>query len=218
MKNINISAFGYIFLGISAILWFVIAWATGLDISKFFDLLRLLPTVATIDFILFAVFSKWGWRWKYFQGWLVLFPDLNGTWQGHIQTTWKNPQTEVSPGPIPVILTIKQSFGKISCVMRTAEMTSYSFVEGFKLDEDRQIKQLAYSYTSKPKASVTDRSMPHDGTILLDIIGKPESKLKGQYWTARKTTGEIVLEFREADLLDDLPDDLDTHPVTMTNK
>ena len=98
--------------------------------------------------------------------------------------------------------------------MRTAEMTSYSIAEDFKLDEDRQIKQLAYVYTSKPLLAVADRSTPHDGAIILDIIGKPINRLKGQYWTARKSTGEIILTFRDKRLLDEMPDNLGDHPLS----
>jgi len=218
MKNLNLKAFIYILLGLSATLGFIIAILTGLDISKLWDFIKILPTVATIDLIFLGVFIKWGWRWKVFQGWLVPFADLNGTWQGSIQTTWKKPETGETPGPIPTILTIKQTFTKISCVMRTAEMTSYSFAEQFKLDKDNQIRQLAYSYTSKPKPAITDRSIPHEGTIIFDIIGKPLSKLKGHYWTARKSTGEITLTFREMKLLDEMPDDLGPHPVSSVDK
>ena len=214
MKNLNLKAFVYILVGLSAILWVVIAILTGLDISKLWDFIRILPTVAFIDLIFLSIFIKWGWRWKLFQAWLVPFPDLNGTWQGSIQTTWKGPESGQIPGPIPAILTIKQSFTKVSCVMRTAEMTSYSFAEQFKLDEDSQIRQLVYSYTSKPKPAIINRSMPHEGTIVFDIIGKPVSKVKGHYWTARKSTGEITLTFREKKLLDEIPNDLGPHPVS----
>lgn len=214
MKNLNIKPFIYLFVVASALSWIGIALLTGVDMSKLWDFVRLLPNVATIDLLLFAVFTRWGWRWKVFHGWLVPFPDLNGTWQGTIQTTWVNPQTGEQPGQIPTILTIKQSFGKISCVMRTGEMTSYSYAEGFKLEKEQQIRQLAYSYTSKPVPSATDRSRPHEGTMIFDVIGAPASKLKGCYWTDRKTTGEVVLTFRDKKLMDDVPKDVDLHPVS----
>ena len=88
--------------------------------------------------------------------------------------------------------------------MRTGEMTSYSYSADFILDVENQIRKITYSYTSKPKPSVTERSAPHDGTILFEIMGRPVSRLKGQYWTARKTIGEIELTFRTKDMLDDM--------------
>jgi len=58
-----------------------------------------------------------------------------------------------------------------------------------------------------------DRSPVHEGSIVFDIIGDPVTKLKGQYWTARKSTGEVVMTFREKRLLDEYPDDLAKHPL-----
>ena len=97
-------------------------------------------------------------------------------------------------------------------------MQSHSYIEGFKLEEDAQIRQLAYSYTSKPRPTVRERSAPHDGAMVLDIIGKPVDKLKGRYWTERKTTGEAELTFREKRLLDDFPSDLGVHPMSEARK
>ncbi len=213
MKNLNLKSFIYVILIISGILWFAFASLNGLDLSKIVDFFKILPKVAGIDLILVTIFVKWAWKLKVFKGWLVPFPNLNGTWQGHIKSTWIDPSTGRTIPSIPTILTIKQSFTKISCVMRTKEMTSYSYSEDFKLEADNQIKQLCYSYTSKPVTTVTDRSPLHEGSIVFDIIGDPVKKLKGQYWTSRKTTGEISLEFREHKLLEEYPDDIDNELV-----
>jgi len=212
MKNLNLKPFTYIFAFISAIAFFCAARIQKYDLSDFFDLLKLVPFVVSADLLAYFIFRTWIWRWNILQGWLVPFPDLNGTWQGWLQTTWKDDHGNI-PGPIPVILTIKQSFTQISCSMRTAEMVSHSFLEGFCIDRENQIRRLCYSYTSKPKTTLRDRSTPHDGTILLDIIGKPVSKLEGEYWTERKTTGTVTLSFRIINLLDELPPDIPPHPM-----
>lgn len=214
MKNVNLKPFVYIFLGISAISFIVIALYSNVDLEKFWDLVLILPKVATVDLFVWFIFREWAWKWKAFQGWLVPFPDLNGTWQGSIQTTWVNPETGQRPGPIPTILTIKQSFSNISCVMRTSEMTSYSYSEGFELSREHQIRRLTYSYTSRPNPTVTERSATHEGTITFEIIGTPVTRLKGNYWTARRTTGEVTLTLRCKERLDQIPQDLGNHPVS----
>lgn len=214
MKNFNFKPFLYIFLGVSAASWFLIALLTKVDLSKLWDLILILPKVATIDLFLWLMFREWAWKLKLFQGWLVPFPDLNGTWQGFIQTTWVNPATGQRPGPIPAILTIKQSFSNISCVMRTSEMTSHSYAEGFELHKEHQVRQLTYSYTSRTNPTVTERSVTHDGTITFEIIGTGVSRLKGNYWTTRRTTGEVTLTYRCKDRLDELPADIGPHPVS----
>lgn len=217
MKNLNIKAFIYILLILSLILWFTFASFNSLDLSNLWTFLKLLPNVATVDLLVLGFFVKWGWRWKIFQGWLVPFPDLDGTWQGYIRSNWINKEMVEEPLPIPTILSIRQSFGAISCVLRTAEMVSYSYIEGFTLNRDKQIRQLVYSYTSKPKPSVKKRSTSHDGTIVFDLIGTPVSKLEGRYWTDRETTGEITLTYWGKKLLEEIPEDFSPHPVSGNN-
>ncbi len=217
MKNLNIKAFIYILLGFSFILWFAFAILGDLSLSNLWAFLKLLPKVATIDLLILSLFIKWGWRWKIFRGWLVPFPDLNGTWQGYIKSNWKDSGTRKKSSPIPAILSIKQTFGKISCVLRTAEMVSHSYVEGFTLDRDKQIRQLAYSYTSKPRPLVKERSTSHDGTIVFNLVGMPVTKLEGRYWTDRETTGEILLAYRGKKILEEIPDDFSPHPVSGKN-
>ena len=213
MKNLNMKLFWYIIAVYSALVLFVAAMVQGFDLRNFLDVLRLVPIVATADGIAYFVFITWFWRWKLLQGWLIPFPDLNGTWQGYIQTNWKNANNKI-PGPIPAILTIKQSFGRVSCVMRTTEMESHSYLEGFYIDKDSQVRRLCYSYTSRPKAALRDRSTPHDGTMLFNIIGNPVQKLEGEYWTQRLTIGSVMLSFRTKELLDELPSDIPMQSVT----
>jgi len=213
MRNLNIKYLVYLLLGISGAAWFCIGLISGVDFSKFIDFIKLLPKVAMVDLLLIGVFVKWAWKWRFLHEWLVPFPNLEGTWQGPIRSSWIDPNTNERVPPIPCILSIKQSFTKISCVMRTLEMVSYSFGEGFRLEGDNQIRQLCYSYTSKPLPLVTDRSPIHEGTIVFSIIGKPVKKLSGHYWTARKTTGEIELTYRCKEILDEMPEDMTQHPM-----
>jgi len=98
--------------------------------------------------------------------------------------------------------------------MRTPEMTSRSYVAEFELQQDNQIRQLIYTYTSKTNPSVTERSAAHDGTIVFEIIGNPVSRLRGNYWTSRKTTGEVTLTFRSNERLEEMPQDLGDHPLS----
>lgn len=212
MKNLNLKPFLFILLAFSGLVWFCIATVSGLNMQNLVDFMRPIPKVVTTDVLLVGIFMKWLWRWQLLQGWLVPFPDLNGTWQGHIQTNWKDAEGR-TPGPIPTILTIKQTFGRMSCVMRTGEMESHSYLEGFCIDKEAQIRRLCYSYTSKPKAALRSRSTPHDGTMLFNIIGTPVRKLEGEYWTQRQTNGSVALIFRDKELVDELPHDLSAHPM-----
>ncbi|NTV67068.1 MAG: hypothetical protein HGB06_05185 [Chlorobaculum sp.] len=214
MRNVTLKNSLYLLVGVSAIAWFSLAYLNNLDLSKVKDFFGLIPKVVSIDLLVIAVFVKWGWKLKIFRGWLVPFPNLNGTWTGSIYSSWINPETEQGVPPIPVMLTVNQTFFHISCKMKTGEMDSFSISEGFNIDDERQLKQLAYIYTSKPRISLNQRSLPHDGSMVFDIIENPEKKLKGRYWTERKTTGEIILTHFSTEVLEELPKELEKHPVT----
>jgi len=213
MRNLNLKTALLFIVGMSALFGWLIILIQKPTLS-FFVFLKLFPKVVTIDTIIITIFSSFLWKFKIFKGWLVPFPNLNGTWKGYIHTTWIDPTTGKRPGPIPAILTIKQSFFKISCVMRTAEMCSRSTISDFVLDSHNQIKQLTYSYDSNPIQTVKERSAQHLGTMVFNIIEKPKRKLKGEYWTGRKTTGDIEMEFWKKERLDDYPSNLGKHPVT----
>ncbi|WP_044412214.1 Cap15 family cyclic dinucleotide receptor domain-containing protein [Thiomicrospira microaerophila] len=214
MNNVTLKSSVYLLVFISAIAWTVLTYLGNSDISDYKDFFGLIPKVVSIDLLVIFIFVKWGWKLKIFRGWLVPFPNLNGSWVGHIYSDWRNPKTGLATPPIPVLLTIKQSFFQISCVMHTEEMNSYSYTEGFLINTDRQEKNLAYSYSSKPRLNLSNRSSPHDGTAVFKIIETPEKKLVGRYWTERETKGEIIFEYRTKDLLEELPSDLSDHPVT----
>ena len=216
MKHLKFERFLWIILPFSALVWFALAIMTPGALAGAWAFLKLLPDVIAANAVLAWLFVKWMWKWPVFKDWLVPFPDLNGTWQGTIQTTWVNERTGKTPGPIPTILVINQSFIHISCVMRTGEMTSHSYSAEFGFDKESGTRSLVYTYSSKPRPSVVDRSECHDGTIVFEIIGERPKKLKGQYWTARRTTGEVDLQFKMAKKLDDLPGKLPPHPLSET--
>lgn len=212
MKNLKAKPFAFFFFGLFAICFIGLTYTTGTPVTDIQSALKTAYKTIPIILILWLGFTVYAWRWRVFRGWLVPFPDLDGTWQGTIQTTWKD-SNGATPGPIPVILTIKQSFGRVSCVMRTAEMSSWSYLADFWLDTDEQIRKLGYCYTSSPSLTVVERSQPHDGTMVLEIVGNPVEKLKGIYWTTRKTTGEVTLTYRCANRLDEFPSGLGDHPM-----
>ncbi|MCX5727202.1 MAG: hypothetical protein NT030_08630 [Candidatus Saganbacteria bacterium] len=205
MKNLNTKIFIWIFVIVSVIIWWLVILNSGYKVTGAWNAIKLLPTVVTIDAIIWVIFTKWGWKIKIFQSWLVPFPCLEGTWKGIIKTTWKDPTTGASPAPITIYLVIRQSFLHISCVMYSEEMESASFSAEFMIDSETNIKRLAYNYISKPKEAFRERSSIHYGTVLLTIVSQPKYSLKGGYWTDRKSTGDIELQFKTRKLIESFP-------------
>lgn len=219
MNYLNKRHFFYVFIGVSIFIYIVLLLLfPESKESNTIHYFKLTSTIIICDLILIFIFIKSIWKWKIFYNWLVLSPNLNGTWKGEICSTWTDPITKKRHEPIPVILTIKQSLFNISCVMRTKEMESYSYASHFLINEDSQILKLVYSYESIPNQVVKNRSPQHFGTISFNISNRKKKKLTGEYWTGRKTTGTIHLKFWKHELYDKYPKGLGEHPVNVIHQ
>lgn len=193
------------------ILTFLIVWwgcvflVTKVYVPASIDLwiaIKQIPMAVTIYAILVIIFTKWLWSWKFLQGWLIKIPNLQGTWRGELKSDWINPETGKGIDPIPVILVIKQTFSSIKCTLMTKESSSYSTTADINFAPSSEDIYLTYNYTNRPKAIIRDRSTLHDGAAILKIINKPGRCLEGEYWTNRKTRGEITLFFDSKDLIE----------------
>lgn len=142
---------------------------------------------ATVTFVtlICTLFISWAWKWKIFQGWLVPFPCLSGEWEGEIVSTYNSENSS-----IPIRVAIKHHFFNVQIKIKTEESNSISTCGSFDIDEDRGLKQLIYSYQNNPKATVRGRSEIHYGTTRLEISDDAKV-LEGEYWTSRKTTGDM---------------------------
>ncbi|WP_436416963.1 hypothetical protein KCV26_09385 [Petrimonas sulfuriphila] len=144
-------------------------------------------TTVTIVTLICTLFVLWGWRCKIFKGWLVPFPCLSGKWRGVIKSTYNHGHASIL-----VDVVIKHHFFNIQIKIKTNESSSISTCGSFDIDEDRGLNQLIYTYQNNPKATVRDCSGIHYGTTRLEICDDAKT-LEGEYWTSRKTTGDIQL-------------------------
>ena len=196
VKHLNHTAFTWVLVIFTIGVWLILSFCTGAypHIEK---MVRLISAVVATDLIAWWIFARWLWRWRIFRNWLVLFPDLNGTWKGHLTSSY--PTASETSKTIPVTLTIKQTLLSIKCTQRSSESASYSYGETFQIDNDSGIRRLVYCYSNSPKARVFHRSQPHDGTASLEINESQMRTLEGRYWTSRATIGDIKLKFYKAD-------------------
>jgi hypothetical protein len=217
VKNINLNNAIYALLVIAALTAAVAYKVTAPSALDLETGLGMFSKAVTVDGIVVFVFAKWVWKGRLFRHWLVLTPNLNGTWRGEIRSTWEDPMTGKRPSGIPSVLTIKQSLFTLSCVIRTEEMTSRSFSAAFVLDDDYQREEICYSYSSVPTQAVIERSRQHTGTALLEIDeSNTPPTLCGHYWSDRKTTGELEYSFADPKHAKCFPDDLKRqHPVSI---
>lgn len=127
MKVINTKIFLYI-LAVLIVLTIFINYQLNngsVDLSFFVECITKSVTVISLFLLIFATIL---WKITIFQNWLVLVPNLNGIWEGQIQSDWISPDTNEKLPPIDAQLFIRQSLFHISCVMKTAEMTSRSIM------------------------------------------------------------------------------------------
>src|SRR5260370_21769885 len=98
--------------------------------------------------------------------------------------------------PISAIVVIREDFLSISCAMHTRESNSYRTAALIGRDDESGRLRLSFNYTNKPKVTARDRMAIHYGAAILQIGNGPRRSLDGEYWTSRRTTGEISLKFR----------------------
>jgi hypothetical protein len=191
MVKYNIRVYAYAIIGLALITYGVIFFLTQ-DLSSidFVKALSHVSTTVAFNILLWLVFIKWIWKCKWLCPWFVPFPNLSGRWEGVIKSEWEG----VKLAPIPTEVTIHQTFFKIQVSLKTAESTSRSIAAMFNIDQETGHQQLIYSYMNAPKPGVRDRSQIHYGSVKLDFEGTTVEEMEGEYWTSRKTIGEIVLK------------------------
>ena len=182
-------------------IWAAMLYAEGEGFAINWKAIAIIPHVVTVYVVLAFVFSKWLWRLPVFRGWLVPFPDLQGTWLGELRSTWKNPETGQGIPPLRMTVVIRQTFSSVSCTLFTKESESYSTAAQITFDDESGSLTLDYTYTNRSKATLRHRSPIHDGAARLRIVTLPERALEGEYWTSRCTTGEMSLRFLSRKLL-----------------
>lgn len=190
MVKHNIRIFAFAILGLAFIVYAIIFTLTqNFDSIDFHKAITHVSTTISINIIIWMIFIAWAWKWKIFYPWLVPFPNLSGNWEGTIKSNWKEKELE----PIPIDVSITQNFFNIQVRIKTNESRSYSIGASFDIDNERGFQQLFYTYLNTPKAGVRDRSEIHYGSTILNFDGFNVTKMDGEYWTDRETTGEITL-------------------------
>ncbi|MBS5978732.1 conserved hypothetical protein [uncultured Dysgonomonas sp.] len=188
MVKYNLGRYVTAIVILSIALFLIIAFFRGnLSFNSLDTIWEDVTTTITFVTIICTLFVSWAWKWKIFQDWLVPFPCLSGKWDGEIVSTYNSENRS-----IPVNVVIKHHFFNIQIKVKTGESNSISTCGSFDIDEDRGLKQLIYSYQNNPKATVRERSEIHYGTTRLEI-NDDANILEGEYWTSRKTTGDMKL-------------------------
>lgn len=147
------------------------------------------------------VFEHWAWRWRILFPLTVARPDFRGMWKGELLSTWSDPESGASPAPIEVYFAIRQTFSGVHVRMISSESSSDTVSAGVSRERSGSYL-LTGTYLNEPGATVRHLSAIHYGTLRLSTAERHPTSLEGDYWTGRKTTGEIHLSARENALHD----------------
>jgi predicted pore-forming effector associated with SMODS systems len=202
MKNIRREIAVWVQFIVFLHIWASILYVSRVELKINWEAFKKIPETIAVYSVLHLIFTSYAWRFPILQGWLVPYPDLEGTWEGFLESTWVDPRTGLRIAAVPVVLVIKQSFSSINCTMHSRESSSFSNTAQISPEDESDVLRLSYNYTNRPKAGVRDRSEIHDGAAILRIVTTPQRALEGEYWTGRKTTGDLRLTFRSKDLAD----------------
>ncbi|MWA35489.1 hypothetical protein [Burkholderia pseudomallei] len=150
--------------------------------------------VTIVGTVLVAIFNgTWRWLWRRFPAiQRKTFPDMNGTWQGTLVSTWIDPETGQPKPPILTTITIRQGLLSTSVSLRTGESTSHSTRALLETFPETSRFRIWYSYNNDPQAQYQHRSSPHEGVAFLELDADANmNRLTGRYYTARRTTGDM---------------------------
>lgn len=198
-KSLNFKWVSFAFISLAIVLWVLILVFKKVEFAVSWAAIKEIPTVVGWMVPLGLWFGTSAWRWRIFKGWLVLVPDLNGTWEGEFRSEWIDPKTNQRIPPKKAFMVIRQTLFETHCCQMTAESKSYSRATTVQSAPDGHLKVLEFTYSNSPRVSVQHRSQAHDGACSVEVIDKPDRKLVGKYWTERNTKGELEFKFLSKD-------------------
>jgi hypothetical protein len=125
--------------------------------------------------------EKWLWRFAIFRGWLVLVPDLTGTWLA------KSVAETFGDAPHYSVVTIDHQFNRLTYRAWREEsiVTSHACI----LERLGQTLNLFVFYNNEAGWPRAEHSSGHDGSLRLQLLNERDQRrweLKGEYWTNKR--------------------------------
>jgi hypothetical protein len=154
--------------------------------------LRFFSLAAGVVGLSLSIFDRWLWNLPILHPWFVPTPDISGTWRGELSSSWDG---EVGRTRRECYLVIRQTFSRVGAVLLTAESESKDLAAAIYRD-NADGQTLAVTYQNAPRLQFRDGSPIHHGGMILHIRGNPPNRLDGEYFTSRKTIGEIEFTAR----------------------
>jgi len=195
----NQDNYNRVLITVGIIIFCILFLVSGVDFNNIslIAVFRSISSATLLTLFFHVAFKKWIWKCHWIpllNPVIVLVPNLHGTWKGTLQSSWIDAANGKQAPPTEITAFIRQSFISLSVEIHTSKMVSKSYIAGIKTDGDTATQELCYSYSSKANADTLENNPWHEGTAKLEILSRSNLKLKGNYWTLRKTIGTIEMK------------------------
>ena len=194
LERVHIS----VFLGLAALVWWLVLVAQGAQVSSAYW--APFGTVVSFLVVLGAVFEFLFWRLPWLHGWFVKRPNLRGTWRVELQSDRIDPTTNAGVPLIVCYMGVVQTLSTLQMHLMTPESESWFIAESIRESPSAVGYQISGVYTNRPQTHLRGyRSEMHLGGLLLETHGPANrpNTLTGEYWTDRKTKGEMTFTGRQ---------------------
>lgn len=198
LERLQITAF----LGIAALVWLIALLMHGTPVSWVHA--RPFSIVVSSLVVLGVLFETVLWRQRWLHGWFVKRPDLRGTWQVELQSSYVRPGTNERVPMIVCYMGAKQTLSTLQMHLMTPESESWFIADHIRPSPSGEGFQVIGVYTNEPKIHLRDEriSEMHQGAIIVETHGPSlrPTTLTAKYWTDRKTTGTMEFTARVSDV------------------
>lgn len=188
-----------VLLIIATAVWGAFLWILGVELS--WDYAK--PYSLTLAVLTSALWLFDRLLWKTWP--ISLFckrPNLNGTWQATLRSTYVDPSTGNHAPEIKGFAAIRQTFSSFSLRLMTEQAESFLIVGSLDVQDDGT-SYLHGVYQSDPNILLRSNvSEIHYGSFRYRILGNPPAELNGHYWTDRNTNGSIRLFNQRKEVFD----------------
>lgn len=139
--------------------------------------------------LFYTLFSRILWRNSLLREFgFVKVPDLNGTWDGLVSSSFDQAAKHKAS------MTISQTWTQISAILKTDSSKSHSIIGAITTGKGSS-NVFCYEYINEPRATAEKTLHMHRGTARLMLVGD-ENVLDGECYTGRDrgTYGTLHLE------------------------
>jgi hypothetical protein len=159
--------------------------------GKDINYLTFISKSVSIVTMFWIVYFNYFWKIK-FMNKIFNIPNLNGTWNGTLNSDWKDEHGN-GVEEIEFYIVIKQNFLNLHIKTFTEKYAGKSYIEKMDFNEKEGEINIAYFYCSDIISSEEDnRQGVAELRVLENII-----RLDGKYWTRNKTCGSINVRFNQ---------------------